>query len=602
MQENNYEKNIRNFAIISHIDHGKSTLADRFLELTNTVEKRKMREQYLDQMDLEREKGITIKMQPVRLEYSSFILNLIDTPGHIDFSYEVSRSLKAVEGAVLLVDATQGVQAQTITNLDLARTLGLKIIPVVNKIDSAFARVEETKDEIVKILKCSPEEILEISAKTGQNVDKLLEAIISRVPPPLAGLENPRALVFDFEYSLHRGVILYVRLTDGALKKGDKVFLYQADVDFTIAEVGVFKPASEEAVRLKNGEIGYVVTNIKNAVIARVGDTLLLKNSPLKCLEGYKNPSPVVWASVYPESQNDFVLLRQSLERLKLSDSALSFEEESSGPPVGGLGRGFRCGFLGMLHLEIIIERLHRELDLKLVVAPPTVVYKVENIKREIKEIYSPALLPEHHQIKRILEPWADVTVITPFEKLGDITQLLKKHNAIVGDTSHFGENRLILKSQMALREMMKQFFEEIKSITAGYASFSYEIADYKEADLVRLDVLLNDNWEPAFSRIVKRSEMERESQKLAEKLKDLLPKALIAIKIQVKTLSRILAARSISALKKDVAGYLYGGDRTRKMKLWQKQKKGKEKMQKIGKVNVPADVFLKMIQGDNSD
>ncbi|MDO8555242.1 MAG: translation elongation factor 4 [bacterium] len=598
MQEDNYEKNIRNFAIISHIDHGKSTLADRFLELTNTVEKRKMREQYLDQMDLEREKGITIKMQPVRLEYSSFILNLIDTPGHIDFSYEVSRSLKAVEGAVLLVDATQGVQAQTITNLDLARTLGLKIIPVVNKIDSALARVEETKDEIVKILKCSLEEILEISAKTGQNVDKLLEAIISRVPPPLAGLENPRALVFDFEYSLHRGVILYVRLTDGALKKGDKVFLYQADVDFTIAEVGVFKPASKETVRLKTGEIGYVVTNIKNAVIARVGDTLLLKNSPLKYLEGYKNPSPVVWASVYPESQNDFVLLKQSLERLKLSDSALSFEEESSGV----LGRGFRCGFLGMLHLEIVIERLRREFDLKLVVALPTVVYKVENIKGEIKEIYSPALLPEHHQIKRILEPWVDVTVITPFEKLGDVTQLLKKHNAVIGETGHFGENRLMLKSQMALREMMKQFFEEIKSITAGYASFSYEMADYKEADLVRLDVLLNDNWEPAFSRIVKRSEMERESQKLAEKLRDLLPKVLIVIKIQVKALGRILAARSISALKKDVAGYLYGGDRTRKMKLWQKQKKGKEKMQKIGKVNVPADVFLKMIQGDNSD
>lgn len=598
MQENNYEKNIRNFAIISHIDHGKSTLADRFLELTNTVEKRKMREQYLDQMDLEREKGITIKMQPVRLEYSSFILNLIDTPGHIDFSYEVSRSLKAVEGAVLLVDATQGVQAQTITNLDLARTLGLKIIPVVNKIDSAFARVEETKDEIVKILKCSQEEILEISAKTGQNVDKLLEAIISRVPPPLAGLENPRALVFDFEYSLHRGVILYVRLTDGALKKGDKVFLYQADINFTIAEVGVFKPASEEAVRLKTGEIGYVVTNIKNAVIARVGDTLLLKNSPLKYLVGYKNPSPVVWASVYPESQNDFVLLRQSLERLKLSDSALSFEEESSGV----LGRGFRCGFLGMLHLEIIVERLRREFGLKLVVALPTVVYKVENIKGEIKEIYSPALLPEHHQIKKILEPWVDVTVITPFEKLGDVTQLLKKHDAVIGETGHFGENRLILKSQMALREMMKQFFEEIKSITAGYASFSYELADYKEADLVRLDVLLNDNWEPAFSRIVKRLGMERESQKLAEKLRDLLPKALIVIKIQVKALGRILAARSISALKKDVAGYLYGGDRTRKMKLWQKQKKGKEKMQKIGKVNVPADVFLKMIQGDNSD
>ncbi len=591
--KNNPQENIRNFCIIAHIDHGKSTLADRFLELTATVEKRKMRDQYLDQMDLERERGITIKMQPVRMNYQlsdiNYQLNLIDTPGHIDFSYEVSRSLKAVEGAILLVDATQGVQAQTISNLEMARSLGLAIIPVINKIDSSYARVKETRDEIVGILGCLNDKILEISAKTGENVDKLLEAVIQRIPPPAKGEDSLRGLVFDFEYSSHRGVILYIRITDGAVKKGDNVFLYQGRVGFSVSEVGIFKPASESVDLLKRGEIGYVVTNIKEANIARVGDTLLFKNSSLSPLEGYKKPEPVVWASVYPESQDDFALLKQALSRLNLSDSALSFEEEGGGV----LGRGFRCGFLGMLHLEIIVERIRREFGLRLVTATPTVVYKIDG-----KEIYSPALFPEHSETKKILEPWGEAGIITPVAKLGDVVQLLKKHFALVGETEQFGEERVILKAQMPLREMMKNFFEELKSATAGYASLDYKIIEDRPADLARLDVLLNDELAQAFSRVVERTEMQRESQKMAERLREFLPKALFAIKIQVKGGGRILASRSISALKKDVTGYLYGGDRTRKMKLWEKQKRGKEKLKRLGKVQVPHEVFIKMIQG----
>lgn len=589
---------VRNFCIIAHIDHGKSTLADRLLELTSTVEKRKMKEQYLDQMDLERERGITIKMQPVRMLYKNYVLNLIDTPGHIDFSYEVSRSLKAVEGAVLLVDATQGVQAQTVSNLEASREMGLVIIPVVNKIDSPNARVEETKKEIVEILGCGEKEILEISAKTGEGVENLLEEIIKRVSPPRSSLaDSLRALIFDFEYSTHRGVILYVRVMDGVLKKGGNVFLFQAGRGFVAGEVGIFKPAPEPMKSIGAGEIGYVVTNLKEANIARVGDTLLSKNSSFPPLEGYKRPAPVVWASVYPESQDDFASLKQSLQRLNLSDSALTFEEEESGV----LGRGFRCGFLGMLHLEIVVERLKREFGLVLVVAMPSVVYEVENLKGEKREIYSPALFPEHFEIKKILEPWVRVKIITPADKLNDVLRVLRQHDAIVGETHDFGasgmEQRFILNLEMPLREMMDGLFEQLKSATSGYASLSYEIVEKREANLVKLDVLLNDEIVSAFSRIVKKSETQREAQRTADKLKKFLPSALFVIKIQVKALGRILSARSISALKKDVTGHLYGGDITRKQKLWKKQKKGKERLKKFGRVNVPHDVFLKMIK-----
>ncbi|MFC1756610.1 translation elongation factor 4 [Patescibacteria group bacterium] len=608
MQEKN---NIRNFSIIAHIDHGKSTLADRFLELTATIEKRKMKEQVLDQMELERERGITIKMQPVRMSFEGYQLNLIDTPGHIDFSYEVSRSLKAVEGAVLLVDATQGVQAQTISNLEMAKELGLTIVPVINKIDSPNAQTPETKQEILEILSCEEKDILEVSAKTGEGVEALLKEIISRIPPPhphdtefRVDTRNSvscgfRGLVFDFEYSPHKGIILYVRCTDGQIKKGDKVFLHQAGLNFTVGEIGILSPTPLETPDLKTGEIGYVVTNVKEAGVASVGDTLLSKGSTLGALKGYKQPAPVVWASIYPESQDDFTDLKQSLERLKLSDSSLDFEEEESGV----LGRGFRCGFLGMLHLEIIVERLKREFKLAVVVATPSVVYKIEDKNGNKKEIYSAALFPEHFQIDKILEPWVEVKIITPFDKLGEVMQVLKRRDAMVGDTEGFGEQkRFVLKAQMPLREMMNNFFEELKSATSGYASFSYQIMEDRRGELTRLEVLLNEEVIPAFSKMIAKKDMQRDAKNLAEKLKRFLPRALFVIKIQVKANGRIIAAQKISALKKDVTAGLYGGDITRKMKVREKQKKGKKKLSKHGRVDVPHDVFLKMIQGGGND
>lgn len=574
-------------------------MADRFLEVTGAVEKRKMREQFLDQMELERERGITIKMQPVRMSYTlnaiPYVLNLIDTPGHIDFSYEVSRALKAVEGVILLVDATQGVQAQTISNLEIAKSLNLVVIPVINKIDSPQARIEEAKREIIEILNCDEREIFQVSAKTGEGVENLLKEIIKRIPPPLVGNKDLRALIFDFEYSSHRGVILYARITDGFIKKGDKVFLFQENIDFTAGEVGFFKPMLQSAASLGSGEIGYIVTNIKETNIASVGDTLLSKNSSLPSLEGYQRPAPVVWASIYSESQDDFMALKNSLERLSLEDSSLSFEEEESGI----LGRGFRCGFLGMLHLEIVSERLKREFKIQPVVATPSVAYKIEDKKGNIGQVYSAALLPEHFEITKILEPWVEIKIITPFDKMNIVMRSLKKRDAVIGLTESFGGDgsRMLITAQMPLREMMDNFFEDLKSLTSGYASFSYEIIGDREGNLVRLDILLNDEIVPAFSRVVKKEAVQREAQNLAEKLKKFLPAALFAIKIQARAMGRILAARSISALKKDVTGHLYGGDRTRKMKLWKKQKKGKERLKKFGKVNVPQEVFLKMIQ-----
>lgn len=605
-------ENIRNFCIIAHIDHGKSTLADRFLELTGTVEKRKMREQFLDQMELERERGITIKMQPVRmlwhpqseisnlksqkdLRFDFYILNLIDTPGHIDFSYEVSRSLKAVEAAILLVDATQGVQAQTITNVEMAKALGLTIIPVINKIDLPIARVEKTKEEIRKLL--GESDIFEVSAKTGEGVEKLLEEIIKHVSPPRAeNQERPRALIFDFEYSLHQGAILYVRMTDGEIRKGDELYLAQTKEKFIAGEIGIFTPNRSPSSVLSAGEIGYIVTNIKKTSIAVVGDSVVSVKDPLPVLAGYKQPRPVVWLSIYPESQDDFVSLRQALERLRFSDSALSFEEESN----GALGRGFRCGFLGMLHSEIIIERIKREFNLKLITAAPTIAYKIVFNDGREEEIYSLISFPEEHQVKKIFEPWVDTQIIIPHEKIGPIMQILHEHEVEIGETGRFGDNRSILNANMPLRELMRNFFDELKSATSGYGSLNYKISGLKEVEsghLVRMDILVAEDLVPAFSRVISREKAQRLAEEMVEKLKELLPRQLFAVKIQAKAMGRIIASRTISALKKDVAGYLYGGDRTRKMKLWQKQKKGKKKLKKLGRVEIPHEVFVKMMQ-----
>jgi len=587
---------IRNFSIIAHIDHGKSTLADRMLELTGTIEARRMQEQVLDKMDLERERGITIKMAPVRMQWKKdgveYVLNLIDTPGHVDFSYEVSRALTAVEGVILLVDATQGVEAQTLSVLSVAKQLGRKIIPVVSKIDAPHARVGDIKAELAMLLNCDEDEILGCSGKTGEGVPELLNAVVDRIPPPENHAGN-QALIFDFGYSDHRGIIVYLRVFSGSFAKGDTLRFVAADADFIALEVGVLTPDEHAKERLGEGEIGYIVTGIKKPGIASVGDTITSARHPSPPLHGYRAPTPVIWASVYPESQDDLVALRQSLERLRLSDSSLSYEEESSGV----MGRGFRCGFLGMLHLEIIIERLRREFNMALVVTQPTTVYEITHLNGDVEEIYAPARFPDDGQAKMVREMWASVTLITPPEYLGGITQLLYDHEAKVGATETLPDGKSELKAEMPLRELMRGFFDRLKSVSSGFASLSYELTGLREADVIRLDILVADEVVPAFSRIVSRRRVNTEAEALVEKLEKLLPRQLFELKIQAKADGRIVASRRKSAMRKDVTGYLYGGDITRKMKLLEKQKKGKKKMLARGKIDIPHEVFLKVVR-----
>lgn len=597
-------ENIRNFVIIAHIDHGKSTLADRFLELTQTVEKRKMREQVLDSMELERERGITIKMQPVRMlwhsdgpeqsEGQTHVLNLIDTPGHVDFAYEVSRALAAVEGAILLVDSSQGVEAQTISVLDLARELKLKIIPVVNKIDLPGARTAKTKEEIKKILDVGQDEILEASGKTGEGVREIIEAVINRIPPPVSKIGAlSRALIFDFDYSSHQGVIAYIRVFDGIFKKGDEVKLIQSGVKFTIQEIGVFKPERSPSSELLAGEIGYVATNIKDPATVKIGDTMTSAPRPSEPFGGYREVQPVVWTSIYPFKEDDFSDLKKAILRLHLSDTSFSFEEEYSGV----LGRGMRLGFLGMLHLEIVLERLKREFGMSVIAASPTVAYEVKLKSGKSQFIFAPSEFPDEHEIISVKERWVRFKVIIPSEYLSPCLKLIQMHEGSVFNSEVFGENRIMVQAEMPIRELMRDFFDEIKSATSGYASFSYELADWREANVVRLDVLVHNDRVPAFSRVVARSKVERESKDAVEKLYSIMPRELFALKLQAQSLGRIIASRTLPALKKDVTGYLYGGDRTRKMKLWQKQKKGKKRLKEFGRVHIPHEVFIKMIR-----
>lgn len=593
--------NIRNFSIIAHIDHGKSTLADRMLEMTHTVDKRHMKEQVLDNMELERERGITIKMTPVRMQYTSkegedFVLNLIDTPGHIDFSYEVSRSLRAVEGAILLVDATQGVQAQTMTVLEMAQSANLTIIPVVNKIDSPLARTEEVKDEIVKLLGCRHDDIKAVSGKTGEGVVELLETIIEKVPAPVPNVvknKSTRALIFDFEYSNHQGVILYVRILDGTIKRDDELFFLQSKHRFIVREVGTFAPEKKVASEVNGGTIGYIVTGIKEPGIARVGDTVTTFAHPLEAFPGYSEPVPLVFASIYPETQDEFDDLRSSLSKLKLSDSSLTFEEESS----GALGRGFRCGFLGMLHLEIVTERLRREFDQELVVTTPSITYEVTLKNGEVEMIYSPIYFPDHGQYVSVREPWIILTIITPHAYVSPLMQILQKHEATVLDMQDWGDSRVDMTAEMPLRELMRNFFDEVKSGTSGYASIAYKPGELKPAQVTRLDIYVAEERIAAFSRVVPEYRAQEEGEEVVVKLEKILPAELFRVKIQAYVKGRIVASRSIAAMKKDVTGYLYGGDITRKMKLREKQKKGKDRMQREGKVNISHDTFLGMIK-----
>lgn len=594
---------IRNFSIIAHIDHGKSTLADRLLEVTKTVDARKMKEQVLDSMELERERGITIKMTPVRMDYTSkmgkqYVLNLIDTPGHIDFSYEVSRSLRAVEGTLLLVDSTQGIQAQTLTTLEMARETGLTIIPVMTKIDSPIARPDDVREEIVELLNCDPSEILSVSGKTGEGVKELIEEIIERVPAPTsefgdAAFNQSRALIFDFEYSNHMGVILYVRVLDGSVKAGDTLFFVQSNHKFIIREVGTFSPDKRECKSVGAGEIGYIVTGIKEPGIARVGDTVTTHGRPLPAFPGYAEPVPIVFASIYPESQDEFDDLRSSLSKLKLSDSSLTFEEESS----GALGRGFRCGFLGMLHLEIVTERLRREFDQELVVTTPSITYEVTLKNGEVEMVYTPIHFPDHGYYLSVREPWILLTIITPHDYVSPLMQLFPPHEATVVDLLDWGHDRVKITVHMPLRELMRNFFNEVKSASSGYASIVYVPSEMKDANVTRLDVYVAEERVTAFSRVIPESRTREESEEVVEKLEKILPAELFRVKIQAYVHGRIIASRSIAPMKKDVTGYLYGGDITRKMKLREKQKRGKDRMEREGKVHISHDTFLNMMK-----
>ena len=588
--------NIRNYCIIAHIDSGKSTLADRFLELTGTVEKRKMQEQYLDQMDLERERGITIKLQPVRMKHKEYIFNLIDTPGHVDFSYEVSRSLAAVEGAILLVDGGKGIQAQTLANLHLARQQKLAIIPVVNKIDLVNARVAQIKEELSYLLEIEPERILEVSAKNGTNVESILERVITDIPEPKKTSSSlPRALIFDSTFDQFKGVIAFVRVMNGSFKRGEPLRAFATGAKAEILETGYFSPNLIPSSSLSEGEIGYIATGLKDPGKIRVGDTLVVgePNQSLTPLEGYKEPRPMVYASFFPENSDDYDLLKDALEKLKLTDAALLFEPESS----AGLGRGFRVGFLGMLHVEIISERLKREFNLPLIISSPSVEYEIKKTNGEMLKIRSASMLPDPSHIQTIAEPIVDLEVITPSEFLGNVMELMATIRNRYIATDYLGKETAVLKYEAPLSEIITDFYDKLKSVSSGYASMSYEPKGVEANDLVKMDILVAGDPVEPFARIIPREKAYYEGRAIVAKLKEIIPPQWFEVAIQAAIGGKIVARESIRARRKDVTGYLYGGDVTRKMKLLEKQKKGKKKMKEIGRVNIPQDVFLKMLK-----
>jgi len=606
-------KKIRNFCIIAHIDHGKSTLADRMLELTNTVEKRKMKDQILDGMDIERERGITIKLQPVTMNYKGYQLNLIDTPGHVDFSYEVSRSLAAVETAVLLVDCTQGIQAQTLANLYLALEQNLTIIPVVNKIDLPAADVAKTKREIVDLLGCSETEIISASGKTGAGVIEILDAVIAQGPAPhrpesethdVSQVDYPRALIFDSKYDIYRGVVAYVRVFNGILKKGDKIKLLFTGIESEILDCGVFKPDYFSTGELGVGAIGYVITGFRAVADCRVGDTLTANKgvayaASLPPLPGYKEVRPMVFAGIFPREGNDFKELREAMEKLKLNDAALSYEPERS----DALGFGFRCGFLGLLHLEVFQERLRREYDLDLIVTVPSVAYKVYKSNGEEIIIRTPQRLPDPTQVSTISEPWVKLDIITPKNYLGNVIKLTQEKRGIYKNTEYISaegdDSRVLLHYEIPLSAILTDFYDKIKSVSAGYASINYDYLDYRPADVVKMDILVAEDIVESLATIVYRDDAFRQGREIVDILKDNLPKQMFAVKIQAALHGKVIAAEKLSALRKDVTAKLYGGDVSRKRKLLEKQKKGKKKMMTAGKgsVEIPPDTFVKILK-----
>ncbi len=590
---------IRNFCIIAHIDHGKSTLADRLLEVTHTVTAREMKAQLLDQMDLERERGITIKLQPVQMQYNykggEYTMNLIDTPGHVDFSYEVSRSLAACEGAILVVDSTQGIEAQTLANAYLAMEHDLKLIPVINKIDLPNSDREKVASEMKAVFGFTDDEFLYASGKTGEGVEDILKTVIEKIPAPTANLDAPlQALIFDSSYDPHRGVICYVKVVNGHLEPRKKIQMMGSQTNAESLELGYFKPQMTKAPGISAGSVGYIVTGLREVSKASVGDTITYATDAAdQALPGYKKVEPMVFASIFPVSGDDYPLLRDAMEKLKLNDAALTFEPEN----IPSIGFGFRTGFLGLLHMDIVQERLTREYNLDLVLTAPSVVYEIVKTNTESYTIYNPAGFPDPSGVLEVKEPWANVVILTPANYIGPILEIVTQRRGTNQGMDYIGSERVEMRFQMPLATIIMDFYDKLKSVTSGYASLNYEVIEMRSGQLVKLDILVAGEPVEALSAIVHRSTAESDGRSLVAKLKELIPRQQFEIAIQAAIGSKVIARETISALRKDVTGYLYGGDVTRKMKLLNKQKRGKKRMKKVGKVDIPQEAFLAVLK-----
>lgn len=593
-------KNIRNFCIVAHIDHGKTTLSDRLLELTHTVEKREMKDQLLDSMDLERERGITIKSHPVAMNYTlpdgeEYLLNLIDTPGHVDFSYEVSRSLAACEGALLLVDASQGIEAQTVANASQAINQGLAVIPIINKIDLPGADIERTRQQLEDVLAIPGDEALEVSSKEGQGMEETLNAILKRVPEPRwASCDQTRILIFDSFYDPFKGVICYIRVFSGRISTGDRVLMMNLGSEAEIKEVGTFAPKMTSTETLGTGRVGYVVTSIKDVADVNLGDTITSAINPAKTmLPGYKDVHPMVFSGIYPVDPGDFGKLKTSVGKLRLNDAAFVFQPETS----VALGFGFRCGFLGLLHMEIVVERIRREYDLDIISTYPSVILQVRSNDGEVIEVQNPINFPEREKIDEIKEPIVQVSIHAPNQNIGDILNLIMEKRGLCDRTETVDSSRVILNATLPLNEILVDFNDRLKSITRGYGSMDYKHGEYRSADLVRLDIMVNGETVDAFSSIVHRKSAEEKGRVICEKLKDILPRQLFKVAIQAAIGGNVIARETLGSLRKDVTAKCYGGDITRKRKLLERQKEGKKKMKQIGDVVIPQEAFMDLLK-----